>query len=145
MLASSWQCQESWGPGSGPAPRHSWRVDVFLCVAWPSAPASQEPLAPGSLEIRVGGAGGGRYLFVFPFLYLFSALRSYAADFIYIKQLWNLKLTPRQSLIIYLKSAVTPQVHLLPKDLARHVIQGASCFRKLIKLYTLSRHLSQRY
>lgn len=53
------------------------------------------------------GGGGGRYLFVFPFLYLFPALRSYAADFIYIKQLWSLKLTPRQSLIIYLKSAVT--------------------------------------
>lgn len=54
-----------------------------------------------------GAGGGGRYLFVFPFLYLFPALRSYAADFIYIKQLWSLKLTPRQSLIIYLKSAVT--------------------------------------
>lgn len=111
----------------GPVPQH--HKSHWLLGAWKS-------------EL---GRGGGRYLFVFPFLYLFPALRSYAADFIYIKQLWSLKLTPRQSLIIYLKSAVTPQVHLLPKDLARHVIQGASRFRKLIKLYTLSRHLSQRY
>lgn len=86
---------------AGPAPRHSWRVDVFLWVAWPTAPHHK------SLDPWLLGAWKLESLVFFQFLYLFPALRRDAADFIYIKQLWRLKLTPVSNLIIYLKSALT--------------------------------------
>jgi hypothetical protein len=95
---------------AGPAPRHSWRVDVFLWVAWPTAPhhKSLDPWLLGAWKLEsLVFIYLFIYLFIFQFFYLFPARRRDAADFIYIKQLWRLKLTPMSSLIIYLKSALT--------------------------------------